>query len=120
MSAPISNYVTTEQKVRLVYNNYFDEPMSFPSEVIDAVIGFFEGKGFDTMASNSVAIVLLYQSRVSNINVFELVDTLRALDDVQLSAVVAQVLNMNRQATSVLGYKQDPIQSTYDLRNIRL
>lgn len=119
MTDAVSNYTSVDQTVRLAYNNYFNAPMTFSSDVIDAVVGFFESSGFDTMASNSVAIVLLQESRRSNTNVFELVDTLRTLDAVQISAVVAQILNLNRQATSVLGYKQVSEQTAFELRNIR-
>lgn len=119
MTEAVSNYTSADQSVRLAYNNYFNAPMSFPSDVIDAVVGFFEGSGFDTMASNSVAIVLLQESRRAGTDVFALIDTLRTLDDVQISAVVAQILNLNRQSTSVLGYKQVSEQTAFELRNIK-
>ena len=119
MTEAVSNYTSVDQTVRLAYNNYFNAPMSFPSEVIDAVVGFFESNGFDTMASNSVAIVLLQESKRSGTDVFEIIDTLRTLNDVQISAVVAQILNLNRQSTSVLGYKQVTEQTAFELRNVR-
>lgn len=118
MTDLVSNYTSADQTVRYAYNNYFNAPMSFPSDVIDAIVGFFESSGFDTVASNSVAVILLQESRRAGTNVFDLVDTLRSLDAVQISAVVAQILNLNRQATSVLGYKQVTEQTAFELRNV--
>ena len=42
------------------------ESLSFPSNQVDAVVGFFENRGFDKLASTSVASVLLTQAKVDN------------------------------------------------------
>ena len=58
------------------------------------------------------------QARADNINVFELVDTLKKLTEIQLSQVVAQVLNAYREKISLLGYRTAPIADNYESRNI--
>lgn len=104
--------------VKTFFNNYFNETVTYPAEQIDAVIGFFKKRGFDDLASNSTSIVLLQQAKIDNVDVFTLVDTLKGLNDVQLSAVVAEVLNYNRQKNSTLGYRQEDRSELLEKRNI--
>lgn len=106
--------------VRTFFENYYSSPVSFPADQIDAVIGFFKERGFDTDASNSTAIVLMQQAKRDNVNIFTLIDTLKGLSDVQLSSVVAEVLNFNRQTTSVLGYRKTNTSDYFENRNVRL
>ena len=115
---PIDQNRDSGQGVRLFFNNYFNEPISFPSNEIDAVIGFFKKRGFDDLASNSTAIVLLQQAKIDNVDVFKLVDTLKGLTEVQLSSVVAEVLNYNRQKSSTLGYRQQDTSESLEKRNV--
>ena len=105
-------------EVKQFFDKFFVHQVSFPSNQIDAVVGFFLKHGFDIESARSTSIVLLNQARVDNVNVFELIDTLKALTDVQLSQVVAQVLNAYREKVSLLGYRIAPLVDTYDSRNI--
>jgi hypothetical protein len=52
------------------------------------------------------------------VNVFELLDSLKKLTDIQMSQVVAQVLNAYREKTSLLGYRVTQNVDTYETRNI--
>jgi hypothetical protein len=104
--------------VRQFFDKFFQQSVSFPSNQIDAVVGFFTKQGFDTTSAESTAIVLLNQARIDGVDVFQLVDTLKKLDDVQLSQVVAQVLNAYREKTSVLGYRINNVIDAYEARNI--
>ena len=47
----------------------------------------------------------LKQAKLDGIKVFELLDTLKSLDKLQLSFTVATVLNFNRQKVSTLGFR---------------
>ena len=58
------------------------------------------------------------QARADDVNVFQLIDTLKGLTDVQLSQVVAQVLNAYREKVSLLGYRIAPLTDSYESRNI--
>jgi len=91
---------------------------SFTSNEIDAATGFFSKRGFDTNSANSIAIIMLSQARSENVQVFKLLDTMKTLTDIQLSQVVAQVLNSTRDSTSFLGYRTQPVSNTYEARNI--
>jgi len=105
-------------EVKQFFDKYFVQQISFPSNQIDAVVGFFLKNGFDTQSARSTGIVLLNQARADNVDVFQLIDTLKTLTDVQLSQVVAQVLNAYREKTSLLGYRVTPLVDEYESRNI--
>jgi hypothetical protein len=104
--------------VRSFFDKFFLHEVSFPAAEIDAVVGFFVKRGFDDTASKSISVVLCNQARQDGVNVFQLVDTLKGLTDVQLSQVVAEVLNAYREKTSILGYKTANASHTFESRNI--
>lgn len=105
-------------EVKEFFNQYLTQPLSYPSNQVDAVIGFFESKGFEKASAIAVSTVLLQQAKLDSINVFELLDTLRTLDKVQLSNVVAAVLNYNREKISTLGFKVESKYEKFEKRNI--
>lgn len=106
------------ESTRNFFNRYFTESISYPSNQVDAVVAFFRSRGFDELASNSVAAVLLQQTKVDNVNVFELLDTLKGFDKVKLSNLVTSVLNANRSKVSILGYKETKTSTLIESRNI--
>jgi hypothetical protein len=114
---PVSAPVYPED-VRRFFDKFFVHEVTFPSNQIDAVVGFFLKNGFDPDSARSTGIVLLNQARLDNINVFQLVDSLKKLTDVQLSQVVAQILNSYREKISLLGFRISNIADTYESRNI--
>ena len=118
-----SNLPNTENKdssdaVKTFFDTYFVEAINFPATLIDATVGFFQKRGFDDLASSSTAIVLLQQAKLDGVNVFDLLDTLEGLEEIQLSAIVTEVLNYNRQKISTLGYRQQSTGELLERRNI--
>ena len=109
---------TNDKNVTEFFDNYFTEKLSFPTNEVDAVIGFFQKRGFDESSSISTATILLNQAKLDNVKVFELLDTLKGLEEVQISAVVAEVVNLNRPKTSVVGTKSNNQIQSLDHRNI--
>ncbi len=105
-------------KVKRYFNTYYGYQLEFPSNDVDAVIGFLINKGFDKVAAQSTGSVLLQQAKIDGIKVFELLDTLKTLDKLQLSYTVAQVLNFNRQKTSTLGFRVENTDTPLEARNI--
>jgi hypothetical protein len=106
--------------VKTFFDGYYTDPVSFPVEQVDAVIGFFKSRGFDDISANSTSTILLQQAKADNVDIFKVIDTLKGLTEIQLSAVVAEVLNYNRQKTSVLGYKQENKNDYLETRNIKV
>lgn len=111
---PLSSITDSSDKVKTFFDRYFVDQIAYPAEQIDAVVGFFRKRGFDEQAASSTSIAILQQAKLDNVNPFDLLDTLEGLTEVQLSAVVTEVLNYNRQKISTLGYKQfdnaDPLE----------
>ena len=115
---PTQEPLDSSEEVKEFFDKFFINQVSFPSVQIDAVVGFFLKREFDVESARSTAIVLLNQARIENVNVFELLDKLTPLTDVQLSQVVAQVLNTYREKTSLLGYRIETLKNDYETRNI--
>lgn len=109
---------SNDKNITDFFDKYFTEKLSFASNEVDAVIGFFDKRGFEKSASISTGSILLQQAKIDGINVFTLLDTLKGFDEIKLSAVVAEVLNYNRLSTSVLGFKNTTITNTLEKRNI--
>ena len=76
------------EEVTEFFNNYFTESISFPATEVDAVVGFFQKRGFDDSSATGVATVLLQQAKLDEVNVFTLLDTLGGLDDVQILSLI--------------------------------
>ena len=115
---PPQKNTDTSDEVRSFFDNYFTHQVSFPSNQIDAVLGFFLKAGFDEQAAKSTSIVLLNQARIDNVNPLQLVDTLKTLTGAQLNAVVTEILNSYREKSSSLGYKITEVEETFESRNI--
>jgi|TARA_R110000744_G_scaffold207788_1_gene326471 hypothetical protein len=109
---------SNDNNVTEFFDKYFTEKLSFASNEVDAVIGFFDKRGFEKAAAISTGTILLQQAKLDEINVFTLLDTLKGFDEIKLSAVVAEVLNYNRLSTSVLGFKNTTSTDTLEKRNI--
>lgn len=109
---------SSSDEVKVFFDKFFVNEVSFPSNQIDAVVGFFTKNGFDESSARSTGIVILNQARLDGVNVFQLIESLKNLTQVQLSQVVAQVLNSYREKTSLLGYRVAPLVDNYESRNI--
>lgn len=101
-----------------LFNTFYAKQLAYPSNDVDAVIGFLENKGFDKQAALSTGAVLLQQAKLDGVKVFELIDTLKGLTKLQLSATVATIINLNREKTSSVGFKVDNTTKYVESRNI--
>ena len=105
-------------EVKLILDKTFQTQVSFPSNEIDVVLGFFIKNGFDESSAQNITIVLLNQAKLDNVNIFTILDTLKTLNTVQLSQVVTQILNSYREKTSTLGYRIAPNINNLEKRNV--
>ena len=117
-SLPPENSISSDKKVTQVFDNYFNKRLSFPSNEVDAVVAFFDKRGFEKSSAIATSTALLNQAKIDGVKIFTLLDTLKGLDEVQLSAVVAEILNYSRLNTSVLGYKIQGSTEKIERRNI--
>ena len=112
--------ISTNTETKTFFNKYYTTELSYPANEIDAVVNFFTKRGFDQKPAVSVSPAILQQAKLESVPVFEVLDTLKGLDEVQISAVVAEVVNLNRPKTSVVGAKNNNQIQSLDYRNILL
>ena len=115
---PIESSTDSAAKTKLFFDEYGQSPLEFSANDVEAAIGFFMNNGFDRDAAEITAAVVLRQAKLESIPVFQLIDQLKTLDGVKLSAMVAEILNNNRNAASTLGYKTELIEKQNQTRNI--
>ena len=118
LNLPVKKDSDSADPVKRYFNTYYQKQLAYPSNEVDAVIGFLESKGFDTPAAQSTGAILMQQAKIDGIKVFELLDTLKTLDKLQLSFTVANILNFNRQKISTLGFRVQNTTTPTEARNI--
>lgn len=115
---PPREYSDSGQATKLFFDSYGQTPLEFNANEVGAAQAFFQQKGFDIDAAALTSAVLLKQAKIDNVNVFEILDTLKGLNNLQLSAIVAEIINNNRPATSTLGYRVVRVPNETINRNI--
>ena len=104
-------------RTKLFFDTYGETPLQFNATDVDATVAFFKARDFGDDAAVTIASSILKQAKLENVNVFEILDKLKAFDQTQISALVSEILNNNRPSTSTLGYRQD-IGSVSKQRNV--
>ena len=117
-SLPVPAIEDSGSATKLFFDTYGKNPLEFTANDVDATIGFFTSKGFDTDAASSTALILLKQAKIDKIPVFQILDTLKVLTGIQLSALVGEILNNNRGPSSTLGFKVKSVEKQNQTRNI--
>jgi hypothetical protein len=115
---PIESSADSAAKTKLFFDEYGQSPLEFSANDVEAAIGFFMDNGFDRDAAEITAAVVLRQAKFENMPVFKLIDQLKVMDGVKLSALVAEILNNNRPSSSALGYKAANSDDQFKIRNI--
>jgi hypothetical protein len=118
INLPTEQSADSAAGTKLFFDTYGQQPLEFAANDISAAKAFFQSRGFDGDAATLTAIVLLKQAKLDNIPVFKIIDTLKTFNGVQISAIVAEILNNNRSATSTLGYKLLNVEKQNQTRNI--
>jgi hypothetical protein len=115
---PVESETDSAAKTKLFFDEYGQAPLEFSANDVEAAIGFFMTNGFDRDAAEITAAVVLRQAKLESIPVFQLIDQLKTLDGVKLSAMVAEILNNNRPSSSALGFKAVNSDDQFKTRNI--
>lgn len=115
------NNLPIEQQTNEVvdyFDQYFQLPVQLDVGTITAFTGFFEKRKFDKSAVENISYIILSQAKRDNINAMSILDTLEGLSDVELSALVGEILNFNRFKTSSIGQFVEVIPPEWVMRNI--
>jgi hypothetical protein len=118
MNTNLPAHASRDAEIKQFFDKSYTNEVTFPAGEIDAVVGFFQRREFDITSARTIAIVLLNQARTDNVNVFTLLETLKSIPTMQLSSVVAQILNAYREKTSLIGYRISAADNSYETRNI--
>lgn len=104
-----NNIPTTSNKDSKIqaYDMYYSKPLEFDAGTYNAMKAFFTSRGFDDLASESVTVIILKQAKKDSIKPMKILDTLKGIDNVEISALVSEILNFNRFKTSYLGYAKE-------------
>lgn len=86
-----------------VFDAYITAPLNIDASTYDAMIGFFTNRGFGLESAQSMAYVIIKQAILDKYNPFELIETLKGLNDIEISSLITEILNYNRFKTSSLG-----------------
>ena len=95
---------TSDTAIVQAFDAYTSAPLEIDASTIDAMRGFFTSRGFDKTAAESVSVVIIRQAIKDGYNPMQILDSLKGLDSVEISALVAEIINYNRFKTSFLGY----------------
>lgn len=101
-----------------VFDQYYQAPVDLNNNELTAMIGFFESRGFGKDSAESTAIVILKQAKKDKYNPMQILNTLSGLDNVEISGLVAEILNYNRFKTSSLGVSESYAPADAVVRNI--
>ncbi len=103
---------------KLFFDTYGQQALEFTANEVTASLAFFQSRGFDDDAATLTAQVILKQAKIDGVPVFKIIDTLKTFNGIQISALVAEILNNNRNSTSTLGYKIVSVEKQNQTRNI--
>jgi len=100
---PYGNIKSSDATVQ-AFNNYFANPIELHSGTLNAITGFFTARGFEQNAAQTIAVIIMIQSKKDRLNPMSVLDTLGGYDAVEISAFATTLLNYNRYKTSFLGF----------------
>lgn len=122
MNKIYSNIPLNESKSKIdeqkFFDNFYQNNISLDDNYVRSIQGFFQSKGFGDASSKSIATIIIYQCVKDEVNPMKIIDTLQGLDSVQLSALVAEILNYNRYKSSILGFVNNITPAAEMQRNI--
>jgi len=112
---PLSN---SNNSSKISYDTLYTKPLEIETGTLSAMKGLFTSRGFDDEAAESVSVVIIRQAKFDGYNPMQIMDTLKGLDSVEISALVAEIINFNRYKTSFLGYALEFTPNSEVARNV--
>ncbi len=103
---PIQKVDLTKKTLR-IFGDYFDNQVTIDSGEFDAVKAFFSGKDYTNESSDTIAYVICRQAKIDNVTSMQILDQLASTNPQELTDIVAEILNLYRFKSSLIGKKQD-------------
>lgn len=102
------------------FQSYTSSQIEVNPSILAALVGFFGSRGFNETSSETIASIIYSQSKNDGYNVMQILDTLKTLEDIELSALISEILNYNRFKSSNLGMAEIFVANETIARNIIL
>lgn len=118
INLPSPDIADSAEGSKVFFDNYGIPELEFNAVDVDAAVSFFRSRGFENDAALVTASVILKQAKVDRMPIKELLDTLKTFEGIQLSALIAEILNNNRTPISTLGFRQKSLKPDQISRNI--
>lgn len=100
------------------FNNFFTQTYSVNQNVNDAVVGYFQSVTGNKDSGRLLASAVMYTAQQQGLDIMSLLDEFRKLQQQELTAYLAMLLNLYRVETSLLGISNSPPVSKYISRAI--
>jgi hypothetical protein len=85
------------------FNQYHDVPVQLNHDVMTAMIGMLESRGFSNDSAEMISITIMVQAKRDGYNPMTVLESMKKLNENDLSQIISEILNYNRLKTSVLG-----------------
>lgn len=100
------------------FNNYFNSTITISSAKDDAVVSYFETVTKNKQSALALASAVIYTSSALGIDVMNVLDEFKKLDQGVMNEFLCRLLNLNRVGTSLLGVKSKRPGNKYVSRTI--
>ena len=114
---PVQDVDLTKKTLRL-FGDYFDGSIQINSDEFDAVISFFKSKDYTNESAETIGYVICRQAKIDNVSALTILDKLSDTNPQELTDIVAEILNLYRFKSSLIGRKTDNPTPDVILRNI--
>ena len=101
---PLQSLDNSKKTLR-IFGDYFDKSVTVDSAEYDAMIAFFTGKDFDQQSAETISYVIARQAKIDQVSGFSILDQLTNTDPQELTDIVAEILNLYRFKSSLIGKK---------------
>jgi len=101
---PLQSLDNSKKTLR-IFGDYFDKSVTVDSAEYDAMIAFFTGKDYDQQSAETIAYVIARQAKIDQVSGFSILDQLTNTDPQELTDIVAEILNLYRFKSSLIGKK---------------
>ena len=105
-NVPLKKTPSSSDLTVKVFDQYYQVPVDLNNNELIAMTGFFEKRGFSKDSAESTALVILQQAKKDSYNAMQIMDTLDGFSNVEISGLVAEILNFNRFKSSLIGISQ--------------
>ncbi len=101
---PLQSLDNSKKTLR-IFGDYFDKSVTVDSAEYDAMIAFFTDKDYDQQSAETISYVIARQAKIDQVSGFSILDQLTNTDPQELTDIVAEILNLYRFKSSLIGKK---------------